>query len=387
MKKAIKMKLSWQKRLVSFIISLPFWFKLFNRKKMPPIIGKILVIEWGYLGDTVVSTPMLKMLRHVFPLARIDLLTSAENKNYIENFPFTNRIFFIENPLHLGRQPFDMRNFYKCISSLPKEEYDLIIELSGRLTNQLFLFFMRGKFKIGQDPTGYFNYLDKRIQSQAPHQIEKNMDVIRAISTFHEKNDLANLWNPTTDEDRRKIEGFLRKEKIFDTNYVVLHAVSSWKPRQWPLERWAGVADFFAEKGWKPVFIGTSQESGDIEKIQKLMKKDDSINLTGQLTIRELIAFMEKAGLFIGSDSGPMHLASVAGLKGIVLFGPGDPEEWGYKTLHKIIYKKQACSPCPQFGFKKKCAKNFSVCTGLMAITLSDVIEKAKEILDTGDRR
>jgi heptosyltransferase I len=102
--------------------------------------------------------------------------------------------------------------------------------------------------------------------------------------------------------------------------------------------------------------------------------------MAGSLNIRQVIALMQNAELFIGNDSGPMHLAAVAGLKGVVLFGPSDPLRWAYQ-IHKVMFKPEKCSPCPQIAFKKKCAKGYITCQALEAITPIDVIEEYKKCL------
>ena len=375
------MEVSWQRRFLSFLISIPCRIKLFNRKAMPSRIEKVLVMQLDYLGDIVVSTPALKALRNILPTAFIDLLTSSENKNYIENFPFVNRIFYIKNPLHLGRSAAHCRDFYKLISDLPKEKYDLIIELSGKLTNQLLLFFVKAKYKIGQDPTGDFYYLDRQIRSKAYHQIDRNLDAVRTVSPFQGNEGAPRPWNPATDEDRKMVGELLKKEMILNMRYIVMHIAASWKQKQWPAERWAQVADFFAENNKKVIFIGNFQENQYIKEAQMFMRSRKSLNLAGRLSMGETLALMERSELFVGNDSGPMHLAAVVNLKGIVIFGPGDVERWGYPALHNIIYHKVKCSPCPQFAFRKKCIKNLMVCKGLMEITVHEVIETCKKAL------
>lgn len=377
------MDVSWQKRVVSFLLSFPYnIIRFFYKRKFSIQARKILVIQWDYLGDIIVSTPALRALRNIYPLAEIYLLTSPENKSYINHFPFVNRILYIENPLHIGRRKFSIKNFLNCISKLRKEKYNLIIELTGRLPNQIFLPFLRTDYSVGLDPANNFYFLNRRVFPNRKHQIERYLDVIKTLnkdtSNYH-----LELWNPVTEKDRVKVRELLLTKEIHN-DFVIVHTTASWKPRQWPIDRWAEVVDFLLNSGKSVIFIGTSQEYQEIEEIREITKNKNSFNFAGLTSIRETIALMEKANFFIGSDSGPMHLAAIANLRSIVLFGPGDPIKWGYSSC-KIIYKKPPCGPCPQFAFKNKCVKGLSVCKGLLAINSDEVIEECKKFLMDDD--
>lgn len=370
-------EISWQKIVVSAFMSSPFLLKAFQRKTIPNIVEKILVVQWDCLGDIITSTPALKALRIIYPDADIELLTSCRNASYLEGFPYVSSIVFIENPLHAGRS-IDKPSFYfDHIRHLRQKEYDIIVELTGRLPNQIFLPFLKTKFAIGLDPAGTFFYLDKQVTTSHGHQIERDLNIIRLIGELKGKN--FSLWNPVTEKDRSSTDGLMEKFGISVNNYAIIHPTSSWKPKRWDARRWARVADAMMESNKRAVFIGIGEEQEHIKIIMDMMEYKDAISLVGNLNIRQVAALMEKAGLFIGNDSGPMHLAAAVGLKGVVLFGPGNPERWGYPEIHTIIHKKPECGPCPQFAFRDRCSKGFEVCKGLDDIPYDEVIEACKK--------
>jgi len=379
--KSISPEISWQRKIMSFLISFPYRvIRVFCKRKVPIQLRKILVIQWDYLGDIVVSTPALKKLRQIYASSEIHLLTSPENESYISHLPFVNKILYVNNPLHIGRSKFAIKTFFRCVYILRREKYDLIVELTGRLPNQIFLLFLKTDYNIGLDPANNFYFLDRRVFSKRKPQVERYFDVIKAINNFANINDYyLPLWNPVTDEERIKIYELLQARGIYN-NYIVVHPTASWKPKQWPIERWAEVLNFLLDKKRSIVFIGVSQEYQQIEQIRKLLKNKNNFNFAGLVNVRQVIALMEKGELFIGSDSGPMHLAAVANIRGIVLFGPGDPVKWTH-PLHTIIYKGPSCGPCPQFAFKNVCVEGLTTCKGLLAITPSEIIRECEKLL------
>ena len=157
-------------------------------------------------------------------------------------------------------------------------------------------------------------------------------------------------------------------------------AAESAKSRMWPFERYAELCDELIEKyNAKVIFTGTPDESNLIKLIQdKIEKKESTFNAAGEINLNQLFCLIEKCKLFIGNDSGPMHVAAAQGVKTLGLFGPNLPARFGPYGKNGIgLYKGYNCqfSPCinvhkgqiPDCLYPKdsndyqKCMKNISV--------------------------
>lgn len=373
------MDVSWQRKFISFLLFFPFRLKIITRKGIPKNVKSILLIQWDYLGDIILSTPAFSLLREIYPNTDIVLLTSPQNRGYIDNFPLVNRMFYFNNPLHFGRLKFSLKKLFELIKTISKKRYDLVIELTGRLPNQILLAFIKTNYVIGLDPANSCYLLDKRVISKSKNQLDVNLDVIKAITHVNYHGFEPILWNPCTQKDFEVVRNTLTSKGICCSDYIIMHTVASWKPKCWPIENWVEVIRYLLENNKTVILIGASNEYEGIEQIVSQLKNKNCFNLAGFFNIRQLIALMEKGALFIGNDSGPVHLAAVSKIRSIVLFGPSDPLRWGHKN-HTIIYKKQNCSPCPQFAFKKNCIKDLSICKGLQEINPQDVINECKKL-------
>ena len=137
------MDISWERKFISVSVSLISLPRIFFKRDFPILLKKILIIEWGYLGDTIVATPAIRNIRINFPTAEISLLTNPENKEYTDTIDFVDKIIYINNPFQLGRKKFSIKSILHSIKMLRSQHYDLVIEFSGRLTAQFFLFFIR----------------------------------------------------------------------------------------------------------------------------------------------------------------------------------------------------------------------------------------------------
>jgi ADP-heptose:LPS heptosyltransferase len=368
------MEISWQRKLFSFLLSF-----LFHNKKSTEISqpNKILIIHWAYLGDIITAVPAIRLLRTSFPHIKIVLLTTPENKPYILDFPLVDEIIYLPYILRIKKTDLLKYNFFNSIRRLRKNQFDIAIELTGRIPNQLLLLLINARFKIGEDITNNFNFLNRKICSSKIHEIDRNIGIIKLLTqdSCYSKE----LWNPVKNEDVKYINSYINN-KMITFPFLIVHFCASWKPKMWNLKKWKEVCDNLLAKNKMIVFIGSQHESKVIESFRNTLRGKNHLNLAGKLTIRQVLALMQFAEIFIGNDSGPMHLSAVAGLKGVVLFGPGNPLKWSY-PIHKVIYKQISCSPCAQIHSKEKCHKGFKECKALQEIHPEEVIEECIKLI------
>jgi len=124
-----------------------------------------------------------------------------------------------------------------------------------------------------------------------------------------------------------------------------------WKTKRWPLKHWVALAMLLLEKGLTPVVTGGPHEVAVAEAIAKATD-GKSIATAGKTSLNELAGIMALARVVISTDSGPMHVAAMAGATVVALFGPTNPVPSApYGDRHKILHRKLHCSYC----FKKKC--------------------------------
>ena len=119
----------------------------------------------------------------------------------------------------------------------------------------------------------------------------------------------------------------------------------------WPYDKYAELCDeIIAKHDVKIIFVGALNENEAIDNIQKKMdKKGKTINAAGKVALNQLFYLISKCKLFIGNDSGPMHVAAAQGIKTLGLFGPNLPVRFGpYGKGNIGLYKGYNCefSPC-----------------------------------------
>jgi len=130
------------------------------------------------------------------------------------------------------------------------------------------------------------------------------------------------------------------------TRYALLHPAANFFTKEWPFERYAALARFLEQQhGLAPVFTCGPGEGAKLDAVARACGKP--LVRLDPLTVPELVAAVEGAALFVGSDSGPMHIAAALARPLVVLFGSSDSNAWGpWRAAHALVQNYYACNPC-----------------------------------------
>lgn len=185
-----------------------------------------------------------------------------------------------------------------------------------------------------------------------------------------------------TDAEREEASRLLETGELAPgSSYIVLHATagSGRHLKQWHAERFARVADRIQDElGLKVVISGMGQDEHPMVADIVAKVKRPVINLFGKTSVRVLSAIIEAARLYVGCDTGPMHLAAAVNTPIVALFGPTDPVQWRPWTLapSRMIRAGLPCSPCPG----KTCPYNVEC---MSSIEVEEVMQAVRELHDT----
>jgi ADP-heptose:LPS heptosyltransferase len=154
---------------------------------------------------------------------------------------------------------------------------------------------------------------------------------------------------------------------------TIVHVGAFYGSRQWPVERFARVAESLAREGHEIWFTGSSAERDRALRVAGLAGLPDAAVLAGRLSLDEFAAEVAAARLVISADTGAAHLASAYGTPSVVLFGPAPPEEWGPPRSGPHIVLTDA---------SKRLGETFSDTPdpAIMAVTVEQVLAAARSL-------
>ncbi len=357
---------------------------LFNRKtEFDRDIKKILVVQlWG-IGETILTLPAIGALRKKFPKAAIVVLATSRNKDvYFENKN-------IDKVIILKLNPFSILAFiFKNI-----KEYDLAIDMEEYLNISAIISFFTGKNIVGYSHGARARLYNAKVKyNDKQHAVQTFLDLAMVLEADYDVTKLPKL--NFSKNDKNAVDKLLEENKIKGNDFVVCiapGAAESAKCRMWPFDRYAELCgEIISKHNAKVIFVGIKGEIGLVSEIQKKMyNKNNTINLAGKITLSQLFYLISKCNLFVGNDSGPMHVAAAQGVKTLGLFGPNLPIRFGpYGKGNIGLYKGSNCefSPCinvhlgqvPDCLYPKnssdyqKCMKNISV---------NDVLKEVEKLI------
>ncbi len=342
-------------------------WKIFGKKPIPEKPGKILLIRADYIGDVLLTTHTLRAIRNRFPDARISFLVSAKSREILEGNPHINDVLVYDPPWFFkkGRMQ-SIREYFKIVSHIRRQRFDLAADFRGDVRNILLLtVFGSIPHRVSFAASGGWYLLTARAEyRKSLLEAEYHSIIAETLGAQVDKEMQPEVF--IGDQDREFVDNFFHKHDIRSGDRIaVIHPGARQAVRQWPEERYAEVGHhLIREYGAKVVLTGSREELPLIKRINTLLNNEAIVGAGEINSLKQLTALFERCVLYIGVSSGPSHLAGVARLPSVLIFGPEPISQWRpLGNKHVIIKKDFPCSPCNQKNcpLEENCIKSVKV--------------------------
>jgi predicted lipopolysaccharide heptosyltransferase III len=333
-----------------------------------PFVKRILLIKLRYLGDVVLCTPVLPLLRKHFPEAKLTFLVNPETAAVLQDNPYLEEVWV------LPRQSWWQQ--LRFIQRMRDAKFDTVIDLTDG-DRSAFLSWMTGapvRLGYNRDRRWRGKFYSQVLPSAygSMHMVEYHQQAIAGLG-IHES-----VGNPEVyihSEMRQQEEDEFGDFSAKGQPLVILHPTARYVFKAWPLERFAAVADWLGGQGIRVALIGSKREILIGQQIVNLTKHKP-VNLMGKTRLSQLTVLMKRSLLLIGNDGGPIHVAAAVGCPVLGLFGPTDPAVWGPRGPKvKVIYKGLDCQKCFYLG----CSRGEESC--MRQISVAEVCQTAQSML------
>ncbi len=328
----------------------------------------ILVIKLRYIGDVLLTTPFLRVLRQGFPEAWITTLVNAGTEDVLRHNPDVNEVLCLPRT---GMIP--QTRFWR---GLRARGFECVVDFTDGDRAALLAWFTGAGLRIGYNHEGR---LRGRLYSHCVEAAYGTMHMIdyhaMACSALGLPIRGGDPVLPLSGENHEQAHRIKETLPLDGKPWVMLHPGARYWFKAWSAERFAALADTFHDKGFRVVLVGSPSEQAVATAVMKATKRPLA-SLVGKTSLLELAALMTQCRLFIGNDAGPMHMAAAVGCPVVALFGPSNPAVWGPRGKYtKTIYKGLDCREC----FHPGCSRGEQSCMNL--ITVQEVLEAAEEFL------
>ena len=305
----------------------------------------ILVIDFGQLGDVVLSLPALCALRKRFPHARITVAVGKPGADVVSLSGFANEVLIVDRVgLRDGFKPLSVLRVFKIVKEVRAKRFDFVIDLHS-LSETNLLGFLSGAPKrlFSRRPGRSLDYLANfqprppvEVDHKKRHLIDRYLDVIGALEIKNADRRPTLTPRPW---DAASVERSLEKAKADSGVLLVgLFPGAGHPSRRWPLENFASLADHLIRNdGVKVIVFLGPEERSFAKEIRQLFPA--SVLVLDQLSIPELAAAQARLAAFVSNDTGPMHIASAVGTPVVLLLDKRAPSSYlPVGEHHQVIY-------------------------------------------------
>ncbi len=337
-----------------------------------PEARSVLIVRLDEIGDVVLTTPLFRELRRNLPAAHITLVVRPRAAELMQHCPYVNEVLAYEcDTAHLRWQRF--RQHLSAIRFARKHlwtrRYDLALLPRWDVDQDhaaFVAYFSGAKWRMGYSETvgeqkqrlnsGLDHLLTHPIDDRASkHEVERNLTLIRALGgSVHE----TQLELCTTAEDEAFAEQIFQQAGIAaaETLIALCPAGGTSPLKQWPVGRFVELGRRLpAEHGARLVFVGGPGEEALGAELERRLNAR-SVNLIGKTTLRQLAAVLRRCSLYVGNDTGPMHVAAAMGVPVVALFGSSCRHRFHpWSENHQVVANELPCSPCASEPHRDRC--------------------------------
>jgi len=343
---------------------------------------RILVIKLRYLGDVLLTTPVYDALRAHFPEAFIAAVVNRGTEDMLTGHSAINKIFTMERNSNLFS---DLQKQFQLIKEIRNLKFDMALDLTKNDRAAVLAWLSGAKKRWGYKP-GKEERLSRSLLFTnliAPgknlHILERHLEMAKALGCSSLPAKPSLYWSP---EDRRACEARLQDNGVSgDLPYIVLHPTSAAIHKVWTAEGYAAICDYLSKKkGIRTILIcGKDDEELRLNREICALAKGHPLNLGGKLSLKQTAVLLSNAVLFIGIDSGPMHMATAVNTPVVAIFGPSRPWRWGpWGSGQVVVQKDWDCVPCG----KKGCRNDGAESRCLTELTPEEVLPAVENKLE-----
>jgi heptosyltransferase-1 len=314
---------------------------------------KILVIDFGQLGDVVMSLPSLRAIRERFPSAHVTAAIGKPAAEIIVMSGYADATIEVDRvALRDGFKPLSVLRIFQLASDVRDRQFDFVIDLHSFAETNLVGFFSGAPSRLfsrrrGRSLDFLANFKPAppvEANNRERHQVDRYLDVLRPLGICGVDR-VPRL--PVSREDDRDVDRLLRRFKAESGMPLVgLFPGAGHESRRWPLDRFAELADSLARNdAVRPIVFAGPEERALITRMRSVFPS--STIVLDQLSIRQLASAQARLAVFVSNDTGPLHIAAAVGAPIVLLLDGRAPESYIPLSEPKQVIYGAAISEIP----------------------------------------
>lgn len=332
---------------------------------------KILVIQTAFLGDAILTLPMLEKLKEKFPDSVIDVLSIPSTKEIFEASPFVNEVLVMDKK----RSHKSLFQLFRFTNKIKRSSYTKIYSPHRSFRTAFIVMQSNAKDTYGFSNASLFHVYRNVVQyKEESHEVQRNLDLIGHDYSSDSWRIIPKL--KINSESQQKVEQFLSSNQLND-NLIAIAPGTIWATKKYPEQYFQEIIKHFTTKSHKILIIGGKS---DEQSSQRLTNGNKNVVATsGRFSIIETIELLKKVRILITNDSAPTHMGMCANVPVLTIYCSTIPG-FGFYPYNKkssyISFSDLKCKPCGIHGYEECPIKSFDCGNKLSPNIIISKIEK-----------
>ena len=340
-------------------------------------VSSLLCVELTRMGDLIAALPAIRILRKHLPKARIVVAVEKKYESLMRMTADVDCVFGFENTARfLG--------IASTVKTLHGEQFDLVCSMSPSIRNALVAGMIPARARVGYfqssnsltpflettsvESVGIVPFLSLQYSNENIYKRPLKICEALGLPIEHWVDDLR----LKQDHQLALLDGL----EINDSeSYLVFHPFAGWNFRKWNGVAAVEFMNLISDEGLEVVLVGDESDKDDGMKMISSLRRPNLAKGIFGLPLDALGAIIQCASVFVGTDSGPLHLAAALGVPVVGLYGPAHPRFTAPPTRSgSYIFKQVECSPCEQ----RDCIRSEHPCMHL--ILAEEVLKRVRDV-------
>ena len=293
-------------------------------------IDRILIVRLAPLGETVLTTPVIRALRQHFREAHIAYMVAPTREDLVSANPHLNEVLTYQTSVP------------KLIYQIARRKFQMVVVLQPTFRLVFHTFLARIPFRVGfETNAGGQKLLSHAVPNNtSQHETQRYLDVVRAlgVETVDDEpevfvDDVGSAW----------VDNFLENQNLDDgTPIIGLNPGAATTYRRWHAANFAILGDLLHETYGAHIVITTGPKEGELAD-QVVAQMSYSPIIVNQTTPMQLAALLQRCNLYISNDTGPMHLSTAVKTPTIALFGASNLIQWAPPWNRHAVVARPEC--------------------------------------------
>jgi len=314
--------------------------------------NRILVFQTAFLGDVVLTLPLVQVLHREFPNARIDFLTTPKAATILQNHPAINSVIEYDKR---DRQR-GLGGIFSISRILKSRQYDVALVPHRSLRSAAVVALSGIPLRIGFDVSAGSFLFSKTVRYEKNlHEIERNLRFAETLGITIPKKELPSVY-PSAEDMGAVDRFFLEMHLEPNAKLIAIAPGSVWNTKRWLTDRFSELVKKISSAGMKTVLVGGGDDEGLCKQITAGSQGSDVYAAAGRFTLLQSAELLRRCDALVSNDSAPMHLAVAVRTPVIAVFGATVPSfgfaPYGEKDV-VVQTEGLACRPCSIHGGDK----------------------------------